>query len=131
LSYSIDGNNVNNRIDWRHLRVDTGVSDRGVETFPGDAAVYIGVGELRPAGVVVTGFIEAATVAALDAALKAQAARMAATTLSTVAINGASYSNQHLARFEVASENIPFIDPDSGSLMQSRRVRYTWQGVKP
>lgn len=129
MSYEINSEAVNSRNDWQQQPTTPGLTARSAETFPGDATVFLGVGELLPGGVVITGYLEADSIAALQAKINTEYARTAETTLSTVELNGVTYSDQHLARFDVLGPNEPYLD--SGSTKHQRRVRYVWQGVKP
>jgi len=130
LSYFIGATQINARDDWRHKPVTGGLTGRRQEVFPGDGNLYLTIDVAKPNGVIITGFIEATSLSQLQTNIDAEAARMAFTTLSTVAINGVTFSNQHLLDFKATTPLIPFIDPDTGQQKYKRAVRYTWQGVR-
>ncbi len=129
-TYKINGNDVNDRIDWRQRFVAGGVTGRRAETFPGDGAVYLRIGKIKAPGVIVTGWLEGNTLAGVTSQMDVESDRMADTTLSDLFINGVAHLNQHLAGFEQTTLFTPFRD-DGGVVRIMVGVRYTWQGVRP
>lgn len=131
MSYTIGGSAVNGGAEkpeaWRQFA--TFQSKVRAETFPGSGARYITIDEQPPDGVIVEGWLSAASISALDTLVKSEAARRSDTTPRTVAINGASYANQYLAGFQVLSEITAFAD--GGSTKVAVKVRYNWVGVTP
>ena len=132
-AYLIDDQPVNAREDWRHQIIPGNLSARSAESFPGDAKRYIVKGDVLPDSVVITGFLEAATLIDLRAEVATYTAMQGATTLKSISINDVPFTGMDLRRFEVAGKIqgcIRYtIAPDENPQGVRQAVRFIWEGT--
>lgn len=129
MSYKINGNTVGDDTagDWRHRRINAR-TPRSEAGFPGDGNRYFQVGEQKPAGVVVEGYLMDDNFNALTGEVEAEEDREATRQTYTVFINGVTYSYQHLVKFETIGGYEPvYYD---GEDKYRVRCRWTWVGVR-
>lgn len=127
--YRIDGDPVNNRVDWRFTPVPGGLTARHVHVFPGDDSRYVVKGLALGEDLLVTGWLVDTDWGDLDAQVRAYQSMQQDTNSHTVSChNQSTYSDMDLKRFTVLGTKARSID---GTLYISRRVQFLWERLVP
>ena len=123
MAFSIDGNNVNDRTDWKRQYLPSGLLSHNAQGFPGDSDVYETKGPKLPGRFAVRGYIVGATADDLDQAyVSAEAWRESGPV--TVVVNGVTYQDCSLQSLEPQGE----IHRRGGMLAQ--QVVFVWRKLK-
>ncbi|MEL7089499.1 MAG: hypothetical protein AAGL98_13850 [Planctomycetota bacterium] len=128
--YSIDGSDVNDRIEWRHELPQTELTASRLEAFPGHGGQFALVGEAKGVVLTISGSLEASSIRGLhDEVLDAYQIRDQAG-LHTVRIHGIAYQNMLLVAFGPTAPLVGFRHT-SGDDWVKVPVRYRWQQLIP
>jgi len=135
MNYTIDGNPVNTREDWRHSLEPSRPQSERIGMFPGLAQLFIVADVQMPDGVSIEGYLEGTgtgaggAVSALHAAIRAQATIRSLRSIHTVVVHSTSFAQSVLMGFAPAGP-VEAFDPgnlSAGQLAVQQKFRWNWQ----
>ncbi|MBB6429224.1 hypothetical protein [Algisphaera agarilytica] len=125
--YLIDNDPVNDRQDWTNRPAVSATGPVRQEAFPGSGITYTMTGPKRGARVIVEGWLEAETSAALRALVEEQDDLRFDAATHAVEILGTTYNDCQLAEpLRVVGDPVPFVAVGNSNRMR-QKVRYVWQ----
>ena len=125
--YLIDGQPVNSRVDWKNPPATSATGASRLEAFPGSGITYSLTGPQRGPRVIVEGWLEAETSAALRALIAAAAAlHFDAATHPVKLLGTPNRECQLIQPLGVIGNPIGFRRSGSSNTVR-QRVRYVWQ----
>lgn len=130
-TYRIDGNLVNNRVDWRFTSVPAGLTARQVHIWPGDRRKYVVKGLPLDMDLIVTGWlVDSSDWGSLDDQLRTYQAMLGDLTTHTIkAHDQSTYTEMDLKEFSVIKTQARA--NSAGTLFAARRVRFYWENTDP
>lgn len=123
MAYFIDGDEISGG-SWRHELRPSPMRAQREESFPGDPSRYMLVGPEPPPDILVTGRLDATSIANLNALMETYSAMRADTALHAITISGDTFADVYLASVRFEGPVMP------GPVGVQRRTRFEWRQLQ-